>query len=422
MSGKVSPGGAVMCRTASTIVIGMGCSSSIVLEEASSTPNPSTPVRRVENGIAAITMGPVKSETLVAAYSRLDEEICALESTTPGPRLMTAEGWVEVLKSAAPRARPPARSEQVPNGIQLPNGTNDGEIPQEAPSTIADGAIEGTHKEMLQIILRLDIIHNGLKAQQQEEFVARLTRNAMDLEADHYRNEMIVHAQRRCATLRTAFERLKRLYHEQDVLLATVYTDNTYGSPLEQQLDGELETARDVRDRLGGVVEQWRTAGGLLRAAAKGLHQTVEYWDLIGAVRSVRDAEQVITLALDTRAACHGALVALEAAQAALPHVEIPYITIRQQTAVRHALIYLITDLVQEPRYRHTRDVFSVFSTNVTKAVHWVHECYNETLRQDYDGADQAATLLAKRLRDERLRFIGRKFPNKIYVRPGAIG
>ncbi|XP_035773790.1 uncharacterized protein LOC118456807 isoform X2 [Anopheles albimanus] len=422
MSGEVSPGGAVMCRTASTVVIGMGCSSSIVLEEASPTPNPSTPVRRVENGIAAITMGPVKSETFVAAYSRLDEEICALESTTPGPRLMTAEGWVEVLKSAAPLSR----SNQLPNAAQIPNGTvqpdNGGELPRHAPPTIGDGASEGTHKEMLQIILRLDIIHNGLKAQQQEEFVARLMRNAMDLEADHYRDEMIVHAQKRCATLRSAFERLKRLYQEQDALLAMVYPDNTYGSPIEQQLDGELETARDVRDRLGGVVEQWRTAGGLLRAAAKGLHQTVEYWELIGAVRSGRDAQQVITLALDTRAACHGALVALEAAQAALPRVDIPYITIRQQTAVRHALIYLITDLVQEPRYRHTRDVFSVFSTNVTKAVHWVHECYNETLRQDYDGADQAATLLAKRLRDERLHYIGRKFPNKIYVRPGAIG
>ncbi|XP_049548727.1 uncharacterized protein LOC125959816 [Anopheles darlingi] len=420
MSGKVSSGGAVMCRTASTIVIGMGCSSSIVLEEASPTPNPSTPVRRVENGIAAITMGPGKTETLVAAYSRLDEEICALESTTPGPRLMTAEGWVEVLKSAAPRIRPASRSDPLVNAPLIPNGViqTDGELPQQVASTIG----EGTHKEILQIILRLDIIHNELKAQQQEEFVARLTRNAMDLEADHYRDEMVVHAQKRCATLRTAFERLKRLYHEQDALLVTVYPDSTYGSPIEQQLDGELETARDVRDRLGGAVEQWRTAGGLLRATAKGLHQTVEYWELIGAVRSIRDAQQLITLALDARAACHGALVALEAAQAALPHVEIPYITIRQQTAVRHALIYLMTDLVQQPRYQHTRDVFSVFSTNVTKAVHWVHECYNETLRQDYDAADQAATLLAKRLRDERLHYIGRKFPNKIYVRPGAIG
>uniref|UniRef100_A0A182SMG1 Uncharacterized protein n=1 Tax=Anopheles maculatus TaxID=74869 RepID=A0A182SMG1_9DIPT len=409
---------------------GMGCSSSVVLEE--SVPHPTTPVVDTDGeGAFPPSLVPNHPESIVEAYRRLDEEICVLESTTPGPRLMTAEAWIELLKSAkSPGSNqsgvesqppppspppPPLPNEILPNG-SIPNGVPGG-VPKRPPAPDINSATESARKEMVKIILKLDIVSNQFKAAQQEEFIARLSRTAMDQEADHFREEMIVHSRKRALTLRTAFERLKRLYLEQDRLLGSVY-NGAYGTVNEQKLDAELDSARDVRDRLGGAVEQWRIAGGLLRAAAKALNQVVDYWELI---KPSKNAEETITLALDARSTCHGALMALEAAQAALPSVEIPYITIRQQSAVRHALIYLLTDMVNPARYQHTRDVFGVFSANVTKAVHWLHECYNETLKQDFDSADQAATLLAKHLREERLRYIVSKVPNRSYIRP-AIG
>uniref|UniRef100_A0A182Q3Z5 Uncharacterized protein n=1 Tax=Anopheles farauti TaxID=69004 RepID=A0A182Q3Z5_9DIPT len=369
---------------------GMGCSSSVVLEDP--IPHPPTPI--MNPAPTPQSLMPSQTETIVDAYRRLDEEICALESTTPGPRLMTAEAWVELLKTAKQGTEETPATDLVANG-SIPNG-----VPRPPVATEENGFAENIRKEMVKIILKLDIVSNQFKAAQQEEFVARLARTAMEQEAEHFREEMVVHARKRVQTLRTSFDQLKRLYLEQDHLLATVY-NGTYGSATEQKLDNELDAARDVRDRLGGAVEQWRIAGGLLRAAAKALHQVVEYWELISPSGS---AEETITLALDARSTCHGALIALEAAQAALPAVEIPYITVRQQSAVRHALIYLLTDMVNPARYQHTRDVFSVFSANVSKAVHWLHECYSETLKQDYGSADQAATLLAKTLREERLR------------------
>uniref|UniRef100_A0A182NU02 Uncharacterized protein n=1 Tax=Anopheles dirus TaxID=7168 RepID=A0A182NU02_9DIPT len=413
LAGRSNGNRAVMSST------GMGCSSSVVLEEP--TPHPATPIATHEPMPPSLV--PKQAETVVDAYRRLDEEICALESTTPGPRLMTAEAWVELLKttkqSDTPTTGPSAPvAEHVPNGA-LPNGVP-GDVLKPPVYMDQDSLAENIRKEMVkvrEIIVKLDIVANQFKAAQQEEFVARLSRTAMDREAEHFREEMIAHARKRAQTLRTSFDQLKRLYLEQDHLLVAVY-NGTYGSVTEQKLDAELDVARDVRDRLGGAVEQWRIAGGLLRAAAKGLHQVVEYWELI---RPSRSAEETITLALDARSTCHGALIALEAAQAALPSVEVPYITVRQQSAVRHALIYLLTDMVNPARYQHTRDVFGVFSANVSKAVHWLHECYNESLKQDYDSADQAATLLAKTLREERLRYVGSRLPNKIYIRP-AIG
>lgn len=38
---------------------------------------------------------------------------------------------------------------------------------------------------------------------------------------------------------------------------------------------------REIRDRLGGVSEQWRTAGNLLRASAKGGLAAFECWSLV---------------------------------------------------------------------------------------------------------------------------------------------
>lgn len=113
-------------------------------------------------------------------------------------------------------------------------------------------------------------------------------------------------------------------------------------------MDTELETARQVRDKLGSVSEQWRTAASLLRTSAKAAIQAVEYWQLVGT--SKIDTER-ISLALDSRNSLLSSLAAFEGSQSALPLVEIPYVTPRQISAVRHANVYLLTDMANEARY-----------------------------------------------------------------------
>lgn len=71
------------------------------------------------------------SETIPQAYRRLDEEICVLESTCPGPRLLTAEAWIEHLNTVFEKAGATnelyerdsrlvidVRLDDVPNGAQ----------------------------------------------------------------------------------------------------------------------------------------------------------------------------------------------------------------------------------------------------------------------------------------------------------------
>lgn len=115
----------------------------------------------------------------------------------------------------------------------------------------------------------------------------------------------------------------------------------------EEKLDGELENARQIRDKLGSVAEQWRTAGILIRASEKAASQAVEYWKLVGPTKNANDR---VSYALDSRSCILNSLAAFEGAQGALPQVEVPFVSPRQVSAVQHANVYLLTDMANDAR------------------------------------------------------------------------
>ncbi len=55
----------------------------------------------------------------------------------------------------------------------------------------------------------------------------------------------------------------------------------TYTSKTEQQLDDQLEVARQIRDKIGAVAEQWHTSANLLKASTKSAILAVECWNLV---------------------------------------------------------------------------------------------------------------------------------------------
>lgn len=109
-------------------------------------------------------------------------------------------------------------------------------------------------------------------------------------------------------------------------------------------------------------------------------------------------------------------LHAFEGAQSGLPQVEIPYVTPRQASAVRHANVYLLTDMANDARLRHTRDVFQAYEQNIIKAIEWLLETYKRTLKKDLDDAEDAVLTVAKKLRHERLKNFSEIVGNRNYV------
>lgn len=262
--------------------------------------------------------------------------------------------------------------------------------------------------------MKLQVAHDVKKASNQEEFLAKISRGLMELETERLKKDMIEHGKKRVETLIDSFNKLRENYLEQDSLIASI-SGGTYNSTLEQEIDIELEAAREIRDRLSGVAEQWRTSGNLLRASTKGSAQGCEYWSLIGITNSPEDRVQ---LALDTRTAILSAITAVDCAQEALPHVEIPFITHRQSSAVRHALIYMLTDMADENRYHHTKSVLESFQTNTNKALDWVQVTYKKTLDEDLSSQIDNIKALTFRLRKERIKHFKAIVGNRIYVKP----
>lgn len=261
---------------------------------------------------------------------------------------------------------------------------------------------------------QLGVAFDAAKASKHEEFIAKISRSVMIISAVQLRAEMIEHSRKRVLSLLKTYNNLRQVYAQQDNLISVV-TGGTYSSPTEEKLDSELESARQIRDKLGSVAEQWRTSGALLRACAKGALQAVEFWNLVGLSRI---AEERISLALDTRNAIQGSLAAFEGAQISIPQVDIPFVSPRQATAVRHANIYLLTDIANDSRYQHTKDVINSFQNNTAKALEWLHETYKNSLRKDLDDSDNIVIGLAKHLRDERIKYIKDSVGSQIYVPP----
>lgn len=62
------------------------------------------------------------NETILQAYQRMDEEICTIEQSCPGPRLATAEAWIDHLESLEPE---PVRPDDMVGGNILQQRPNE---------------------------------------------------------------------------------------------------------------------------------------------------------------------------------------------------------------------------------------------------------------------------------------------------------
>lgn len=127
-------------------------------------------------------------------------------------------------------------------------------------------------------------------------------------------------------------------------------------------------------------------------------------------------------MAVDCRHSVQGSLVALGCAQKSLPQVDFKHISQRQISAVQHANIYLLTDMANPARFRHTKTVLNSYQTNVTAAVKWLLETFNRTLKKDLDEAEGAVLSIAKQLRQERLAYMNSSnIGRDMYLASGAV-
>lgn len=148
------------------------------------------------------------------------------------------------------------------------------------------------------------------QAAKYEEFLANVSRRYIENYSEVLKEDILEHAQRRANELREQWTRLRTKYNELDALIGLYkllikfqsryrkffllilnfekiasITGNSYTNPNEMKIDEELETTRQIRDKLGGAAEQWRTAANLLRTSAKSALVANEQYELIPSSR-----------------------------------------------------------------------------------------------------------------------------------------
>lgn len=192
----------------------------------------------------------------------------------------------------------------------------------------------------------MGVVGDVNKASTHEDFFANLSESALYLTSIRYYTEILEHTKVRLKTLTESYNELNELYVHHDGIIAFI-SGGTYMTRLEESLDAQLETARDVRDKLGSALEQWRICGTLLRTSATSATQALKQWQQLA---KAIDPKHKIQLALECRTALQAALISVECAQLALPHVEIKHISNRQLLAVKHCNTYMITDIANLAR------------------------------------------------------------------------
>ncbi|XP_029409275.2 uncharacterized protein LOC105233301 isoform X1 [Bactrocera dorsalis] len=436
----------------------MGCGSSMdtnsVIEE---------PIQSLERW----QQGDMDPAAVIEEFVRLDERISKLEATCPGPRMATAEAWVEHLQSQRdsllgvdtvdmalnpqnngalqqqqqqpqqhqyrqqmnseiltlneidattppPIHQPPLQPLSVTAATTATSKANRGALLRGNGATTngVGGAARQANNSIVantptqdlanyifcQLAINLGVVGDVNKASTHEDFFASLSESALYLTSIRYYTEILEHTKVRLKTLTESYNELNELYVHHDGIIAFI-SGGTYMTRLEESLDSQLEAARDVRDKLGSALEQWRICGTLLRTSATSATQALQQWQQLA---KAIDPKHKIQLALECRAALQAALISVECAQLALPHVEIKHISNRQLLAVKHCNTYMITDIANLARYQHTSKVFISFESNASKASTWLYEMFNKTLRHDFDKAEETVRHLAKTLRDHR--------------------
>lgn len=118
--------------------------------------------------------------------------------------------------------------------------------------------------------------------------MANISRRYIENCGEVFREDILEHAQTRAMVLREMLENLKSKYTELDSVLGkrktihvleirssaiqlfqlnwpfiqfeciALITEHRFTNPQEMKLDAELDICRQIRDKLGGAVEQWR--------------------------------------------------------------------------------------------------------------------------------------------------------------------
>ncbi|XP_075973564.1 BH3-only protein sayonara [Anticarsia gemmatalis] len=325
-----------------------------------------------------------KGETVLAALTRLDEEISSSERTQPVARLAVVSAELDSIQQ---------------------------EIKQFEETTSASTITKDSYAKTLhQLFIGLDLYKRPMLASENEDFVANVNRKEMRrLElcwlrtryAELLRERRVLHAQ---------ILRIRSLYAQLQQLLGSIWGSSTRpGTPLE----GALTKASALRDALAQVSARLRAAAEYAHAAVRMLDDALPAWKLTtvgksGWERTTACADACRHL-VQARCAERGARRVLAAPAAP-----------RAARTLRLALDYAFTDAMHDHKYQRATEIFFQFKEALVLLIDSIHRVLLNNL-ENLAAAEKDVAQCRKELRASRVNAIVQKGLAELKYEPKAL-
>ncbi|XP_049869371.1 uncharacterized protein LOC126369121 [Pectinophora gossypiella] len=324
-----------------------------------------------------------KGETVVAALTRLDDEIASSERSHPAARLAVVTAEMESIHQ---------------------------EIKTFEETTSAVTNKDNYAKTIHQLFVSLDLYRRPVLASENEDFIANVNRKEMRRLELSWLQSRYNELQRERRVLHAQILRTRTLYAQLYQLIDSVWGNTLRpGTPLETA----LSRASALRDALASVSTKLRAAAEYAHAAARLLDDALPAWKLTSVGKSgwERTAACADTCALLVRARCteRGARRVLSAPAAP-----------RAARALRLALDYAFTDALHDQKYQRATETFVQFKEALIQLINSIHQVLLNNL-ENLAVAEKDVVKYRRQLRAARVNAIVQRGLADLHYEPRAL-
>ncbi|XP_049699961.2 uncharacterized protein LOC110378310 [Helicoverpa armigera] len=323
-----------------------------------------------------------KVETVLAALTRLDDEIAKSERTHPAARLAVV-------------------------AIELESIHQEIRTFEEITATVTK---DNYAKTIHQLFINLDLYRRPMLASENEDFIANVNRKEMRrLElswlrvryAELVRERRVLHAQ---------ILRSRSLYAQLQHLLDSIWGN---GSRPGTTQESELTKALGLRDALATVSARLRAAAEYAHAAVRVLDDAMPAWKLTTVSKS----------GWERTSACADAcsrLVAARCAERGARRVLAAPAAPRAARSLRLALDYAFTDAVHDHKYQRATEIFFQFKDALVLLIDSIHQVLLNNL-ENLTAAEKDVANCRKELRSARVNDIVKRGLAELKYEPKAL-
>lgn len=217
-------------------------------------------------------------------------------------------------------------------------------------------------------------------------------------------------------TLKSNQAELMEHYRQQDEILDSIF-GGSYGSELEDKLEGDLDKKMEYKQRIEVTMQRWRNAQVMVQAAYSQLTYAFSCWQNLLTLPYLSSYQMLrIQAASKARNYFVAASQNLSNSHRLLSNVKFPYCDQSEVNTLNRAVTYIFIDCMTRPRHSHAGNVYKSLRDRCYVLVQWINTVISTSVQGDLNQARQNVSNLQSQLRGERIKLMKEKIEEETGV------